>query len=97
LRGAILLMEDWRKRISAVILMTASPEDSMARENGDLPVEGGHGSIMNVKWLSEFRAIMLQTCDRLKGFRVFQVNTSQKEAKDKPKQTAEKWLALSLM
>ena len=86
-----LLMEDWRKRISGVIVMTASPEDSMAREKGDLPVEGLAGSIMNEKWLSQFRENILQTCGRLeKAFRVFQVNTSQKEAKDKRRETAEK-------
>jgi predicted NUDIX family phosphoesterase len=86
-----LLMEDWRKRISGVVVMTASPADSMAREKGDLPVEGAAGSIMNEKWLAQFKENILQTCERLeKGFRVFQVNTSQKELKDKPRRTAEK-------
>jgi len=86
-----LLMEDWLKRISGVIVMTASPEDSMTREQGDLPVEGHFGSIMNEKWLSHFKENILLTCERLKRpFRVFQVDTSQKEAKDKRKETAEK-------
>ena len=86
-----LLMEDWRKRISGVIVMTASPEHSMAREKGDLPVEGVTGSIMNEEWLSRFKMNILQTCERLeRKFRIFQVDTSQKEAKDKPQQTAEK-------
>jgi len=86
-----LLMEDWRKRVSGVIVMTASPRDSMSREKGDLPVEGVTGSIMNEEWLSRFRVNILETCDRLKGsFRVFQVDTSQKEAQGKPQHTAEK-------
>ena len=84
-----LLMEDWRKRISGVIVMTASPENSMTREKGDLPVEGASGSIMNEKWLSQFKINIIHTCKRLeKAFRVFQVDTSQKE--DTRKRTAEK-------
>ena len=50
-----LLMPDWRKRIFGAIVMTASPDDSMAREKGYLPVEGVEGSIMNEKWLAKFR------------------------------------------
>lgn len=86
-----LLMEDWRKRISGVIVMTASPENSMTREKGDLPVEGPAGSIMNEKWLSQFKENILLTCERLeRRFRIFQVDTSQKEVKDKRRETAEK-------
>jgi hypothetical protein len=86
-----LLMEDWRKRISGVIVMTASPENSMAREKGDLPVEGARGSIMNEQWLSQFKENIRKTCERLeKEFRVFQVDTSQKEEKDNRKRTAQK-------
>ena len=86
-----LLMEDWRKRISGVIVMTASPQDSMAREKGDLPVEGVSGSIMNEKWLLQFKENILQTCVRLeRKFRVFQVDTSQKELKDNARKTAQK-------
>jgi predicted NUDIX family phosphoesterase len=86
-----LLMEDWRKRISGVIVMTALPEDSMLRETGDLPVEGASGSIMNEKWLSPFRENILETCGRLeRKFRLFHVDTSQKEFKGKPQQAAQK-------
>jgi predicted ATPase len=42
-----LLLPDWRKRIAGVVVMTASPSDAMKREQGDLPVEGEGGSIMN--------------------------------------------------
>jgi predicted NUDIX family phosphoesterase/predicted ATPase len=86
-----LLMGDWRKRISGVIVMTASPEHSMEREQGDLPVEGVTGSIMNLEWLSRFKVNILQTCERLeRNFRIFQVDTSQKDAQGKPRHTAEK-------
>jgi predicted NUDIX family phosphoesterase len=86
-----LLMEDWRKRLSGVIVMTSSPQDSMAREKGDLPVEGVAGSIMNDKWLSQFRENILQTCVRLeRKFNIFQVDTSQNGFKDNPRQTAQK-------
>jgi predicted NUDIX family phosphoesterase len=73
-----LLVADWRKRISGVIVMTASAEDSMSREKGDLPVEGARGSIMNEDWLSQFKESILQTCGRLeRQFRIFRLDTSQ--------------------
>ena len=50
-----LLLPDWRKRISGVIVMLASPEDAMQREQGDLPVEGKMGSIMNPPVLAKFK------------------------------------------
>src|SRR6266487_2370107 len=48
-----LLWLAWRKRISAVFVMTVSPADAMAREKGLLPVEGGKGSIMNHEVLNQ--------------------------------------------
>jgi predicted NUDIX family phosphoesterase len=63
----------------------------MSREKGDLPVEGASGSIMNENWLLPFRENILDTCARLeKKFRVFHIDTSQKEFKDNPRQTAQK-------
>jgi predicted NUDIX family phosphoesterase/predicted ATPase len=86
-----LLMPDWRKRIFGVIVMTASPVDSMAREKGDLPVEGVEGSIMNEKWLAKFRQTILSVCKRLdRQFRIFHVNTSEKETSGDRAKTAEK-------
>ena len=41
-----LTIDDWKKRISAVFVMLASPQDAMKREQGILPVEGAQGSIM---------------------------------------------------
>jgi hypothetical protein len=39
-----LLIDDWREKITGVIVMTASSADAMARENKLLPVEGEGGS-----------------------------------------------------
>ena len=84
-----LLLPDWRKRISGVIVMTASPDDAMKREQGDLPFEGRPGSIMNHDVLEKFKANTLESCERLSNqFRIFQVNTS--EAGSNKKQTAER-------
>jgi len=34
-----LLLPEWRQRVTGVVVMTASPQDAMARERGYLPVE----------------------------------------------------------
>jgi predicted ATPase len=84
-----LLLPDWRKRVSGVVVMTASPTDAMAREQGDLPVEGSTGSIMNQAVLEQFRHNTEEACKRLGNlFRIFEVNTSE-SCSDK-KKTAEK-------
>ncbi|MGH7951140.1 MAG: NUDIX domain-containing protein [Limisphaerales bacterium] len=84
-----LLLPDWRKRVSGVVVMTASPASAMEREQGDLPVEGATGSIMNEAVLEQFKANTQAACNRLgKFFRVFEVNTSL-SGSDK-KKTAEK-------
>jgi predicted NUDIX family phosphoesterase len=75
-----LLLDDWRKRISGVILMTASPTDSMDRERGYLPVDDATGSIMNEDVLRTMLETTRETAARLGGrnqFRVFEVDTSQ--------------------
>jgi predicted NUDIX family phosphoesterase/predicted ATPase len=72
-----LLLPDWRKRISGVVVMLASPLDAMQREQGDLPVEGATGSIMNEAVLEQFRTNTRGACSRLANqFRIFEVNTS---------------------
>ncbi len=50
---SFLRMGDWRTRLTAVVLMLASPEDSMEREKGYPPVEGAQGSIMNIPVLTK--------------------------------------------
>lgn len=84
-----LTISDWRKRITGVILMTASPEDAMGRERGHLPVQTT-GSIMNPEILKKNLETALECQDRLKNqFRIFRVDTSSGEMKNKPQRTCE--------
>ena len=86
----LLKINDWKKRISGIILMTASPNVAMRREQGMLPVENGKGSIMNQEVLQQMLNITNDTSERLRNdFRIFQVDTSSGAMKDNPKQTAE--------
>ena len=83
-----LLADDWRKRITGVILMTASPEDALKREQGYLPVETS-GSIMNEEVLAKILATTEECAMRLNDqFRIRRVDTSGKD-KDGPRKTAE--------
>ncbi len=85
-----LRIADWRRRISGVIVMIASPEDAMKREKGVLPVENGKGSIMNREVLRQIMIKNLECADRLKNeFRIFKIDTSSGETKDNPTRTAE--------
>lgn len=87
---AFFTVEDWSDRITAVFAMLASPEDSMSREQGVLPVEGKVGSIMNLDILKKIKAVNEQCIEKWKRtFRVFKVNTSAGEAKGNPLRTAE--------
>jgi predicted NUDIX family phosphoesterase len=92
-----LLMDDWRKRITGVIVMTASPTDSMERERGYLPVNGAAGSIMNDDVLRTMLETTRQTAARLrkKHFRIFEVDTSR-NASAGPRATAEEAAGLVL-
>ena len=87
---SFLLMDDWRKRITGVIVMTASPADSMERERGYLPVDGTAGSIMNDDVLRTMLDTTRETAARLrkKHFRIFEVDTSRNASAD-PRTTAE--------
>jgi predicted NUDIX family phosphoesterase len=72
-----LLIADWRKRIAGVIVMTASPEDSMERERGLLPVEAS-GSIMNEEVIRQMLANTNQCSERFRNrFSIFHVDTSR--------------------
>ncbi|MBM3880397.1 MAG: NUDIX domain-containing protein [Planctomycetes bacterium] len=85
-----LRIDDWRKRISAVFVMTVSPTDSMTREKGLLPVEGGKGSIMNPDVLNQMLNTTKEAAERMKNdFRIFNIDTSSGQAKDGAKKTAE--------
>ena len=85
-----LRIDDWRKRISAVFVMTVSPTDSMIREKGLLPVDGGKGSIMNPDVLNQMLNTTKEAAERMKNdFRIFNIDTSSGQAKDGAKKTAE--------
>lgn len=92
-----LVIPDWRERITGVILMTASPADSMQREQGMLPVVGARGSIMNESVLQQMTIVARETAKDMQAlFRVFEVSTSDEETKNKPQFTAEKVAELVL-
>ena len=91
-----LLLNDWRRRITGVIVMTASPRDSMEREKGSLPVEGAGGSIMNEAVLNQMLQTTRDTAARLRdSFRIFEIDTSG-DAPNSPHQTAETVLSIVL-
>lgn len=92
-----LRLDDWRKRISAVFLMTASPEDSMEREQGDLPVSGASGSIMNTEVLAQTLRTNLQMADRLKNdFQIHVIDTSSEELRQNRQKMVETVADLAL-
>ena len=85
-----LMAEDWRKRISAVFVMLASPQDAMKREQGLLRVEGKTGSIMNPDVLDQIRDVNRECIEHFDSdFRIFPIDTSFGDTKDDPKRTAE--------
>lgn len=85
-----LRLNDWRRRITGVIVMTASPRDAMKREKGFLPVEDTKGSIMNEEVLQQVVETTRVCTERLKDeFRIYQVNTSSGDTKENPERTAE--------
>jgi len=85
-----LKTDDWRKRISAVFVMTVSPLDAMSREKGLLPVEQTKGSIMNAEVLEQMVKITKEAAVRMKSeFRIFPIDTTSDHSKDGAKKTAE--------
>jgi predicted NUDIX family phosphoesterase len=92
-----LRIDDWRKRISGVFVMTVSPADAMTRESGLLPVEGKRGSIMTTEVLEQMLKTTQETAERMKkDFRIFTIDTSSGQPKDGPKRTAEAVADLAL-
>jgi len=92
-----LRIDDWKKRITVVLLMTASPLDSLERERGYIPVEGTYGSIMNEEVLEQMLMITLDLEKRLKNeFNIHVVNTSLPQFRSNPKQTVEHVVDITL-
>jgi predicted NUDIX family phosphoesterase len=93
---SFLRLAEWRRRILAVFVMLASPEDAMQREKGLLPVEREEGSIMNEKVLAQVLNTTRETSKSLKKeFRIFEIDTSA-ERKGGAKQIAEAVANLAL-
>jgi predicted NUDIX family phosphoesterase len=85
-----LLCEDWRARISGVVMMMADPKEALERERGLLPVEGAGGSIMNEEVLKQMRRVLEGTANRLgRFFKIADFDTSSTEFKGNPKATCE--------
>lgn len=85
-----LTLDDWKKRISAVFVMLASPKDAMEREQSILPVEEAEGSIMNLDILKQIKEINEQCIAQLgKDFQIYKINTSDGETKGDQGRTAE--------
>lgn len=91
-----LEISDWRKRISAVFVMTVNPKEAMDREKGLLPVSGLKGSIMNDQVLSQILKTTEEMVEKYnKDFRIFNINTSAK-GDDGQKKVAEHVATLAL-
>lgn len=85
-----LLMDEWRTRLSGVILMTANPKDAMEREKGFLPVAEVVGSIMNEEVLTQMKKTLDETVQRFQSkFRILEIDTSSGETRNDPKRSFE--------
>ncbi|SRR6266851_3614935 len=90
-----LLLNDWRKRITGVVVMTANPIDSMKRERGYLGViteEGATrgGSIMNQDVLATFKTTVEGVAKQYeRDFDIALFDTSSAKFNDKLSQTCE--------
>lgn len=75
-----LRIDDWRDKVSSVILMTANPEDALEREKGLLEIVGSPGSIMNPEVLNQLRIIYDHTAEELKDeFSIIRIDTSDSD------------------
>lgn len=84
-----LRLDDWREKVTGVVLMTANPEDAMQREQGLLKVVGAPGSIMNSSVLHQLRAIYDRAAEELKDdFEIIRIDTSS-PGLDNPQGSAE--------
>lgn len=74
-----LLMSDWTRRISGVVVMTTSPREALKRETDMLPIEQPTGgSIMNSSMLETVLTSVKATVRRLKDdFTILEVDTSK--------------------
>ncbi|TAJ09529.1 MAG: NUDIX domain-containing protein [Nitrospirae bacterium] len=88
--NSFLRLDEWKKKISAVFVMVASPKDSLMRERGYLPVTGAAGSIMNPEVLDQVLKTTRDMAKRLQSeFRINIIDTSSKKLRDNAQATAE--------
>lgn len=88
-----LLIDDWRRRITGVIVMTTSPREALRREQGFLPVETT-GSIMNEDVLAQLLRVTKDSLQKLgREFHIYEVTTAEKSV---PRKTAEKVASIVL-
>ncbi|MGV3659120.1 MAG: hypothetical protein ACO1TE_03020 [Prosthecobacter sp.] len=74
-----VLLEDWRNRISKVILLTVDPAQALEREEGLLPISVA-GSIMNLEVLGQTRENVLKcTSDFEEYFDIEHIDTTNKK------------------
>lgn len=86
---SFLRLDDWREKVTGVILMTAAPEDALRREKGLLDFIGNPGSIMNPEVLYQLRSIYDAAASELSNdFEVVRIDTSSPEL-DTPQKSAE--------
>lgn len=87
---AFLRIDDWRTRMTGVVLMSARPADAMEREQGHLPVKGASGSIMNEQVLEQMRCTIDSVAEKFKTqFRILPVDTSSQRFRNEPRRTCE--------
>ena len=84
-----LRLDDWRDKITGVVLMTANPADALQREKGLLDLVGSPGSIMNSEVLNQLRTIYDRAAEELKDdFDIIRIDTSHEDLST-PKKSAE--------
>lgn len=75
-----LLLKEWRSKITGVVLMTATPDDALKREQGLLDFVGTPGSIMNPDVLNQLRRIYDGAAEDMKDkFDIVRIDTSATE------------------
>ncbi len=82
-----LLLPEWKKRLTGVIVMLVSPEEAMKREQGVLPIEG-IGSIMNRDVLARVRETTERCVKDFAGqFRIVTIDTTPSRQKQRFEKT----------
>jgi len=85
----LVLLSEWRERISQVFVLTVSPQEAMAREQGLIPISV-FGSIMNVEVLAQTKENALRCARELEThFNIKAIDTTGRIAADIARRVAE--------